>query len=111
MRAVALIVALSGCSWVLTKKPPPASPPPAFYPECMESYVPQAIDGAIAVLATVGAIYFSQSGDSTDKSVGVLIEGGIAVGFGLSALTTIKRPAGCRDARNAWRAKPETRGY
>lgn len=95
LRAAVLIVALSGCSFVFTSAPPPVSPPPTTYPNCTESLLPEIIDGAVAILATTGAIYF----ETKDEMAGVLVESGIAIGFGASALTTIARPWRCGAAR------------
>jgi hypothetical protein len=99
LRAAVLILALSGCSFVVTSAPPPVSPPPTSYPNCTESLLPEIVDGAIAIFATAGAIYFFET---RDEMAGVLVESGIAIGFGASALTTIARPWRCGAARAAF---------
>jgi hypothetical protein len=106
MRAAVLVLALSGCSFVFSKPPPPASPQPATWPDCSTGYAPQIIDGLIAVFAVSGAVYLSQSTNRTDRTAGVAIESGIALGFGISALATIGRPAGCKRAKAAFDKDP-----
>ncbi|MDX2090526.1 MAG: hypothetical protein SFX73_21890 [Kofleriaceae bacterium] len=92
-RSVALVL-LSGCSLVFVDGPPSQPPPPPAIAQCDTSRIPPAIDTVIAVLAATGAIYFAQSDDDM-AGVGVVVEGGLALGFGLSALTGYRRTGRC----------------
>lgn len=101
IRTLVLLLVLSGCGVTLTRKAPPAEPPPATWPRCTEHYFWQIVDGAVAVMGASGAIYFAQSSDDY-KALGIMVEGGIALGFGISALASLARPAECRAARAAY---------
>lgn len=76
-----------------------------YFPVCVKHYGHQWLDGAIAMLATTGAIYFA----TKDETLGVLTESGIALGFGISALATIGRPVGCKRAQDAFTKVQEDR--
>lgn len=82
MRA-ALLVLLSGCSIGFTQNPPPP---------CSTSSVAPIADTAVATIAAIGAAYFA----GEDNTVGVMVEGGLAVGFAASAYVGYRRVGRCR---------------
>lgn len=94
-RSVALAL-LSGCSVAFIDKPPAHPPPQPAIAHCDTTRIPPVIDTAIAVLATTGAIYFAQSDDDM-AGVGVVVEGGLALGFGISAITGWRRTSRCAE--------------
>jgi len=89
MRAGVLVLAVAtGCSFVFTSKPPPP---------CTTSSVGPIADTAIAVVAALGIVYFATS-DDDNATLGVVVESGLALGFGASAVTGYRRVSRCRDA-------------
>ena len=95
-RAIALATALavSGCSFVFVdggRKPNHHEPPPS----CTRHYAVPIVDAAIAALALGGVIYFATS-DNETKELGMVVEGGIAAGFGISALLGRAKVKRCR---------------
>jgi hypothetical protein len=94
-RAVALTAALamSACSFVFVRGPLAISYEGVPPPDCTESYAVPVIDTAITAIALAGVIYFATSVNE-NKELGMIVEGGIAAGFGISALrgrTKVKR--------------------
>lgn len=111
IRAAALVTAIalatsSGCSFALVKAPATAEPEPTTWPKCTEHYFWQVVDGAVAALALSGAVYFAQSDDQF-ATVGLAFEGGLAVGFGISAITGLGKTKRCRTARQAYERAAE----
>lgn len=90
LRALALAALLAtGCSALFVKGPPPG--PPA----CTMSRIVPFVDTAVAVLAAVGALYFVADDSVEHRSLGVVVEGGIALGFGLGAWSGHGRVSRC----------------
>lgn len=103
--ALATALAVAGCSFVLVRDAPPPQPPlpsgiPPAPPSCTDHYTVPIIDAAIATLALAGLIYFATSDDDM-KEVGMAVEGGLAIGFGYSALRGRAKVKRCRAARAA----------
>jgi len=95
LRTVAL-VALCGCSLVLVEGPPPPPPPPAQV-SCTTSAVVPILDTVVSAAALGTAIYFAAS-NSGHAELGGSIGAGIAIGFGISAVTGWRRTSRCRAA-------------
>jgi LPXTG-motif cell wall-anchored protein len=87
LRAVALLLALSGCSFAFTANPPPP---------CSSSAVAPIADTAAAVVAGLAAVYIA-TGD--DDNVTAALVGVTAIGAGASAVVGYRRVGRCRDAR------------
>jgi hypothetical protein len=87
MRAAALAL-LGGCSFAFVDAPPPP---------CTTSSVAPIADVAIATIAAIGIIYFATS-DGDNAELGMLVEGGLAAGFGASAYTGFQRVSRCKGA-------------
>jgi hypothetical protein len=83
--ALATAIALSGCSFVFVRGPKDMSYRGVPPPSCTHSFAVPIVDAAITALALGGVIYFASS-DDKNKELGMLVEGGIAAGFGTSAL-------------------------
>ena len=96
--ALATALAVSGCSFVLVRGAPPPRPR-GDPPVCTDTYVVPIIDAAITTIALAGVVYFATS-DNDMKEVGMLVEGGLALGFGISALTGYRRVIHCRRAKS-----------
>jgi hypothetical protein len=103
--ALSLSLLLGGCSFVLVKKPP-VEQEPMTWPRCTEHYFWQIVDGTMAVLALTAAVSFADSNDELAE-VGTVVEGGIAAGFGLSALLGLPKTSQCREARAAYEKAAE----
>jgi uncharacterized protein (DUF362 family) len=86
MRAVVLVLALSGCSFVFTSNPPPP---------CNSSTAPAIVDTAAAVVAAIAAVYFV----TDDEAVATVAASATAVTYGTSAVVGFRRVARCRDAK------------
>jgi hypothetical protein len=97
-RVVALTtaLALSGCSFAFVHGPPPQPQPPT---DCTDHYVVPAIDAAIMALALTGAVYLATTDDGGMAPLAVLVEGSIALGFGVSAIRGVTKVKRCRRAR------------
>jgi hypothetical protein len=101
--AVSTALAVSGCSFVFVRDAPPPQAPlpsgiPPSPPSCTDHYVVPIIDAAITAIALAGVIYFATSDDDM-KEVGMVVEGGIALGFGYSALRGRAKVKRCRAVR------------
>lgn len=107
-RVVALLtcLALGGCSLVLVKPLRTTETVPTHWPLCTEHYFWQAADGAVMLLALTGLVYFLRSDDEY-APIGAVFQGGIAAGFGGSAIARLGRTARCREARAAYEAAAE----
>lgn len=107
-RVIALVtcLALAGCSFVLVKPLRTTEAEPAQWPICTEHYFWQAVDGAVAVIALTGLVYFLRQDDEW-APVGAVFHGGLAAGFGASAINGLGKTGGCRDARAAYEAAAE----
>ena len=104
-RGIALTTALavSGCSFVFVRDAPaPQGPLPSGIPaapiNCTDHYTVPIIDAAITAIALGGLIYFATSDDDM-KEVGMVVEGGIAAGFGFSAWRGRSKVKRCRAAK------------
>lgn len=91
MRAVVLAFVATGCSFAFTSNPPAP---------CNTSSVAPIADTAVAVLAAIGIVYFATS-DDDNATIGIVVESGLALGFGASAYTGYSRVSRCRDAKAA----------
>jgi hypothetical protein len=86
VRAVALLLAVSGCSFAFTANPPPP---------CSSSAVAPIADTAAAVVAAIAAVYIA-----TDDAPGTAsLVGAAALGAGASAYIGHRRVGRCRDAK------------
>ena len=108
IRAIALAtcIALSGCSFVLVKPARTTEAEPTQWPICTEHYFWQAVDGSVALVALTGLVYFLRQDDEW-APVGAIFEGGLAAGFGASAIAGLGKTGRCRDARAAYEAAAE----
>lgn len=101
----AIAIALSGCSFALVRAPgwtpTREEPEPRTWPRCTEHYFWALADGAITALAMSGFVYFLDS-DSEAREVGLIVEGGLAFGFGISALSGLGKTGRCREARRLY---------
>lgn len=89
---VVALLATTGCSWIVVKPPPapPRTPTENWPPDgpgirCTSSPLPPLFDSVVATIATAGAVYFAAAGDDEARVLGPLVEGSLAVTFGLSA--------------------------
>lgn len=103
---LAFVVVLSGCSFALVKAPATSEPEPATWPRCTEHYFWQVVDGAVALLALYGVGYFVAQDDEW-SSVGAIAQGGLAAGFGASAVLGLGKTSRCRSARRAYERAAE----
>ena len=103
-RALAIALALSGCSAIFVNRP--AGPPPPGAPlTCTDSRVAPWIDTYVAVLSLVGTIAIAAKPcDKADfgclEKVLVVPLGGLAVGYGISALWGHDSVTTCRELKN-----------
>jgi hypothetical protein len=98
MRMLALLLVLShGCSWILVDGPP-AGALPGQAVDCTESNIIPGVDLGITTLALIGMLYFlvADDVDDTGRTVGPLVEGGIALGFGISSYQGFGKTSRCR---------------
>ena len=86
VRAVVFALALSGCSFVLTRdaKPPSTSCGPRAAPIA---------DTAAAVVAAMGALYFATSDDATTA---LIVDTTLVIGFAAGAYVGYGRVDQCR---------------
>lgn len=102
--ALSLVVALCGCSFVFVSAPSARSYQGMPPPSCTSSYAVPVVDAVIAALALGGVIYFATS-DDDNKEIGMLVEGGIAAGFALSALRGRSKVKRCHQAMEQSRGR------
>jgi predicted MFS family arabinose efflux permease len=91
LRAVLLILAVSGCSFAFTANPPPP---------CNTSAVAPIADTATAVVSAIGAVYLA-TGDGDNATATAAAVGVIALGSAASAYIGYRRVSRCRDAKAA----------
>lgn len=99
--ALTLAIATSGCSFAFVKKPPTTEVEPVRWPRCTDHRFWSLADAAITAVALGGLIYFSKQDDST-AALGAVVEGGIALGFGISAISGLGKVQRCKDQRAAY---------
>jgi hypothetical protein len=93
MLRIVVAMALSGCS-LLTVHGPHTTEVTTNRPSCTDNYLLPVIDSVLAAGTATGALYFSSTGDE----LGVVVEGGFAVAFGINALVGISRVKSCKRA-------------
>ncbi len=89
LRAVALMLAVSGCSFAFTQNPPPP---------CASHATAPIADTAAAVVAALSAIYIATTGDDNATATAGVV-GTIAIGSAVSAYVGYLRVGRCRDAK------------
>ncbi len=94
------LLVTSACSFVLVRDPPARPPPPPAEVSCTTSAMVPGFDTAVAVLSAIGAVYFLTS-DEDNAGIGAVVEGGLAIGFGVSAFKGWRSVGRCRGMQSA----------